>query len=184
MIGRTAETEIVYDRSRTRRHKACPSFAQRAPSPGRRPGVAKYYSYVCKCHYIESRPPFRPAYIHTDRPENPARLPRPGLRVVDFARGRAGFSCWRFTGEQLHLLLLMRPGSFARSRLRDREKEREKREKGDGVGPRSRRTGRGVRRDSRGMKMAAALILWTAFFAYSANNRLFRTRITPMSRLM
>lgn len=129
VIGRTAETEIVYDRSRTRRHKACPSFAQRAPSPGRRPGVAKHYSYVCKCHYIESQLPSRPAYIHADRPENPDRPPRPGLRVVDFARGRAGFSSWRFTEEQLHLLLLMRPGSFSRSRLRDREKKREREKK-------------------------------------------------------
>lgn len=105
-IGRTAETEIVYDRSRTRRHKACSSFAQRPPSPGRRPGVAKCYIYVCKCHYIEGQPPLRPAYIHADRPKTPDRLPRPGLGLVDFARGRAGFSCWRFTGEQLHLLLL------------------------------------------------------------------------------
>lgn len=81
-------------------------------TPGRRPGVANYYSYVCKCHYIEGQPPFRPAYIHADRPKALDRLPRPGLGLIDFARGREGSSCWRFTGEQLHFLLLMRLGLF------------------------------------------------------------------------
>ena len=79
---------------------------------------------------LKARPPFRPAYIHTGTPENPDRLPRPGLRVVDYARGRAGFSCWRFTREQLQLLLLMRPGSFISAQTpRQGKEEREDRKR-------------------------------------------------------
>lgn len=47
------------------------------------------------------------------------------------------------------------------------------------MGPRSRRTGRGARRDSRGMKMAAAEIIDRVFCTYSTNNRLFRTKTNP-----
>lgn len=47
------------------------------------------------------------------------------------------------------------------------------------MGPRSRRTGRGARRDSRGMKWLP-LKLSTASFAYrTKNNRQFRTKHPP-----